>query len=410
MPFEAPAMLALAYLPALLLAAWRYGAEAVRARERNREYRDLVATLRAERRKARAQAKAQASFLSAASIGLRQPMHAVSLYLGALAAGPQTGAQQSELLARAQQSALSLEQLLRALLEVARLDAGAVRPEWQAVDLGALLRKTAAALAGEAAARGQHWRVAPCRMVVKADPALLARLLHLLLQNAMQHAGPCRVLLGCRRRAGRLAVQVLDSGRGIAPHLQQAIFETFSQHCGEAGQRGLGLHIAQRLAQLHGGSLELRARLGAGCCFSFDLEAAPCTQAPRPAATRGLAGALVVAVDDDRFSLDVLAGLLQRFGSTVVACTSGAQASTLLENSGRRPDLIVADYRLDGETGLDVIAALRDEFNYDIPALLATGHGEARHLEPAGLPVLPKPLSETELRAALHQLLNSKVE
>jgi len=404
-----PVVLAMDFLqlPLVLYMGWHYCALTRRQQRLGRERCQLVAALQAERATAQRQAASKASLLSAASHQLRQPMHALSLYLGALAGLHEPGPVRDSLLAHTRQSAQQLESLFQTLLEIGRLDAGAVRAEPQELQAGAALARAASAVNLRMGPQRQHLRLARCRALVQADPALLARLLGILLENALAHAGPCEVLLGCRRRGRRIVVQVIDNGRGIAPHWHAALLDGFHGEAGAGTQPGarlgLGLPVAQRLAALHGGSLALRSQAGRGSCFSFDLPLAAPRMAPSPCAVpaAALRGSLVVAVDDDPFCLELLAALLEGGGCTVIAAASTAAALEQLADLPRVPDFIVADYWLLGETGLETIEALRDEYNHAIPALLASGRADSGRLALAGFPVLRKPLREAELLEAL---------
>jgi two-component system, sensor histidine kinase len=208
---------------------------------------------------------------------------------------------------------------------------------------------------------------------------------------------------------------VYDTGLGIAAHEQQLVFEEFYQVGNRERDRskglGLGLAIVQRLTRLLSATLTMRSHLGRGSLFAFDLERAAPVELPalrvdrRATGNRDLSGRLIVVVDDEELILDAAQTLLKQWNCTVIAATSGREALRQLASCTRPPDVLLCDFRLrDGENGVAVTAALRNEFNTDIPALLITGDTnpeQIRAIAASGLSVLHKPLREDELNDAI---------
>jgi len=353
-------------------------------------------------------------FLAAASHDLRQPVHAFSLYLGALGA-LELPAQARLLSSKLYQCMHSMEGLFRALLDVSQLDAGAVRPELDVFDASTLLDRLRVEFEPQAQAKGLTLRVARCSAWVAGDRALTERILRNLLTNAVRYSERGKILLGCRRRGDRLRMAVYDTGIGIPLEDQQRVFEEFLQLGNPQRDRsrglGLGLSIVKRLARLLDLPLGLQSEPGRGSVFSIDLpmaEQAPRSSSSAPKSTVDsdeLAGLTVVVVDDELAILDATRSLMEAWGCEVVTASSGDEAITCLAGFSKPPDLVLCDYRLAGTmNGLEVIEKLREEFNMEFPAILVTGDTapeRLQQLEAGGLPVLHKPIEAQALRLAL---------
>jgi len=391
----------------------------VKAQELRFENLGLVDQLTGQIEAARSANLAKSRFLAAASHDLRQPMHALSLYLGGLA-GLDLSGQAKATLANAAQCAQTMDGMFRALLDISRLDAGAVQPELRDFPVAPLLERIRVEFEPQVRAKGLALRVVPSAAWVRGDSALLDRVLRNLMANAVRYTHQGKILIGCRRRAGALGIGVYDTGIGIPPGEQRLVFEEFYQVGNKERDRskgmGLGLAIVDRLAKLMQAKILLASQPGRGSAFGVELplaspgEAAPGLAAPRAAGPRrSFAGSLVAVIDDEEMILNATRSLLEQWDCTVVTAASGRKAMEQLSTSPRAPDAIVCDYRLrGGESGLSVIDALRHEFNEDIPALLITGDTgpeRLREIEASGLSVLHKPVQEQVLRDALGRLL-----
>ena len=241
-----------------------------------------------------------------------------------------------------------------------------------------------------------------------------------LLSNAIRYTAAGRVVLGCRRVAeGRLAIEVWDTGRGIPPDKLREVFREFIQldnpeRDREKG-RGLGLAIVERLSELMGHPVDVRSTLGRGSVFRVRVplgeveDAAGMESAEDAPGIASFDGRFAVIVDDDRKVLQAMEQMLTGWGFEVAAADSGAMVLAKLGSAQRRPDLLLCDYRLrNGESGIEVIRAIRDEFNAEIPAALITGDTGPERLKEArasGLPLLHKPLKASRMRALAGQLL-----
>lgn len=367
--------------------------------------------------------QAKSRFLAAASHDLRQPMHALNLYLGALTLH-QLPPSALPVLANVRLCAETMDEMFRALLDISQLDASIVQAEIGVFPIEQLLERVRTEFLPAAQAKGLALHVAPCSAFVKSDPVLLARILSNLMANAVRYTEHGKILVGCRRKGNQLQLAVYDTGPGIAPEHQAEVFEEFYQVGNPERDRrqglGLGLAIVQRLAVLLETRMTLVSRPGHGSMFALDL---PLVHAEnlllgRVMPTRGnegeLTGALVAVVDDEPVILDATRTLLEQWGCKVIAATSGSAAIEQLSLSSRVPAALLCDYRLRGnETGIDVINAIRNEYNENIPALLIsgdTGPQRVQEIQASGLTVLHKPVLDHILHAALAKLVNDKQE
>lgn len=370
--------------------------------------------LERQTRAAEAAGHAKSAFLAAASHDLRQPVHALGLFAGALALRP-LDEETRALLGRMTQAIGAIDQLLLALLDISRLDAGAVTPRIETVALGPLLDRLCDEYRVEAQIKGVELRAVATSLHVATDAVLLERVLRNLIGNAVRYTDHGRILVGCRPRAGTAVIAVHDTGPGIAPEHQARVFDEFFQVGNVERDRakglGLGLAIVRRTGELLGAPVALRSTPGKGSCFSiaFPIVPAPAVptlvQQPPPASGRSLD---ILVIDDERDVLDASLALVGALGHRASGATGIATALSAALDAERVPDLILCDYRLrDGENGLETIAALREEFNRDIPAILITGDTAPERLAEAaraGLEVLHKPVTADQLQRAVLQV------
>lgn len=360
---------------------------------------------------------AKTRFLAAASHDLRQPMHAIGLLVGLLKERANAPMEVEALAHKAQQSVHLMEDLFGSLLDISKLDAGAVQPDRTAVSLHALLAQIDQTWSPQAAAKGLRLRVRMCRGAVHSDAMLLGRIAHNLVANAVAYTRRGGVLVACRPRQGGWELQVWDSGPGIASEHQAAVFDEFMRLAapGEGRQGlGLGLSIVQRSAQVLGHAVRLASRPGRGSCFAVHMAAARTAPLAAPGTVpdawlSALKGAFVAVVDDDATSREATAALFMAQGCLVVSEAGAAGLLDELERHLRAPDLLLTDWRLGAQdTGQALLLALRARYDLPIPALLVTAD---TGLEPAaagaapGVVVLRKPVSARRLLVAAHELL-----
>lgn len=367
----------------------------------NEQLQEQVQELALRKDQAERANAAKSRFLATASHDLRQPMHSISLLIGLLRERVAL-ADPAGLAGMIQSSVDTMERLFGSLLDISRLDAGAVQPRWQEVDLDVLLERLDRTWAPQAQARGLRWVVhRPAHPVrLHTDPDLLERILSNLVSNALRYSVRGGVVVGSRPRGRVRRLEVADTGPGISPDLHDAVFEEFfrAAPAGDAADKGLGLglSIVRRSAAILGHSVALRSLVGRGTVVSVDV---PLSDTPTLNGTRDtepdeadaampaqvsatLTGAFVLVVDDDDMNLRALADVLRGAGCLVATATSADQAVAALDAHLRAPDLLICDLQLDGGgTGLDAISRVRKRLDDPVlPALLLTAQVD---LEPA---------------------------
>ena len=411
------AALTVAYLVAMPMIAWRTSRQLTEGLSLRFENQDLVEDLRRQKQIAETANLAKSSFLAAASHDLRQPVHALGLFIGALRQ------RRMDLVARdlvdnISQSVTSLDDLFASLLDISKLDAGIVEPQLEPVSVNLLLERLCREYEGEAAAKGVTLRRVSCSAVAHSDGVLLERILRNLLANAVRYTDTGKILVGCRRRSNDLTLEVWDTGSGVAPAEAGRIFDEFYQVGNPERDRakglGLGLAIVRRLAVLLDSQVTLASQPGSGSVFRLTVArltgvaANPAASDVVPVSTRSSARILVI--DDEIQIQRATAALLTSWGHHVV--TAGDVPEALALSEDQPPDLIICDYRLrGGETGIGAIEALRAHYRRDIAAMLITGDTAPARLAEAhagGLLLLHKPLPNAKLRAAVGNLLRTK--
>jgi signal transduction histidine kinase len=363
---------------------------------------------------AQAADRAKSRFLAAASHDLRQPLHALGLFAAQLPAHVRDheGVQLAD---RIRGSVESLESLLSALLDISKLDAGAVEPRPQAVALDPLFARLASDFAPIALENGLKLAIVPTRRVVRSDPVLLERILRNLVDNALKQTRAGGVVIGARPRGNEVAIEVHDSGPGIAAGERERVFEEFYQIGNPERDRarglGLGLAIVRRLAELLGHRVEVDSEPGRGSVFRIVARrddpppvAVPEAVAPPPGS---LAGRRILVVDDEA---DVRVGTASLLASWGGDCVAAATVDEALDRAGgRAPDAMIVDWRLAaGATGFDAVARLRAAFGAAIPALIVSGASapdDLARIKASGMPLLHKPVAPAKLRSAIAFLL-----
>ena len=297
---------------------------------------------------------AKTRFLAAASHDLRQPLHALGLLVAQLDGDPRRS-ERRRIVAQVGAAVAGMNELFSALLDVSKLDAGAVKPDITAFPIDPLLRKIESMFAPLARAKSLRLRVPSSTGWVRSDPVLLERILLNLVSNAVRYTRRGGIVVGCRRGRDILRLEVWDSGIGIAEDQRQNIFREFYQVAdatGGAGGLGLGLAIVDRLCRLLGHPISLASAPGKGSRFSVVLTLAPAQVQPvLPApplqiVLQPLASKLVVVIDDDPLVLDGVGGLLRGWGCEVWVSTSSSGTLARLRKARRQPDLIICDYHL----------------------------------------------------------------
>jgi signal transduction histidine kinase/CheY-like chemotaxis protein len=363
---------------------------------------------------------AKSRFLAAASHDLRQPMHALSLFTGSLR--DEVGGQDRAriLLDRIQSSVDSLVRMFDAVLDISRLDAGAIEREVRDFPVQKLLTRLDTLISPLAIDRGLRFSVVASSAWIRSDPALLERILQNLASNAIRYTSEGGVVIGCRRHAHALSIEVWDSGPGIAREHRAEIFQEFVQLEKPKRDRGkglgLGLAIVERMAGLLGHPIRLRSVPEHGSVFAVEVPYGdPARELVVPAeiqhAFEPFAGVRVAVIDDEPEVVDATTRLLERWGCVVMGAGSEAEMLELLSRETKGPDLLICDYCLpNGEDGLSAIRNVRVTAGKDIPAVLISGDTAPELAETArarGIDMLHKPVAPARLRQVMRRLVST---
>ena len=353
--------------------------------------------------------RGKSRFLAAVSHDLAQPLNAAHLFVHALAPRLEHGPHR-EALANIDGALVSAEGLLAGLLDISRLDAGGMEPKPQAFAIDDLLGHLAAEFGVLAEQKGLVLERVPTSAWVFTDPQLLRRVLQNFLGNAVRYTARGRILIGCRRRGDTLAVEVWDTGPGIAEGDQKLIFEEF-RRLDKGGQGlGIGLAIAERVARLLGLPLKLRSWPGQGTVFSIEVPRAtpvPADAVAIPEATPEPPRSRVLVVDNDPDVLRGMQALLGGWGCDVLAARDGDEAAARVAEAGV-PDLLLLDFHLDaGQTGLMLRERLAGLMPERPCVVITADHGpEVRDaIAAAGCQLLHKPLKPLALKSMMSRLL-----
>ncbi|MDR3369618.1 hybrid sensor histidine kinase/response regulator [Rhodoferax sp.] len=364
---------------------------------------------------------AKSRFLAAASHDLRQPTHALGLFVSRLAQLPHD-ARTGELIHNLDASVRAMQNLLDGLLDISRLEARAVQVNKQPFAVSVLFEQLQQDLSEQAAEKGLRLRVRPTSLWVMSDATLIYRVLLNLVGNALSYTVRGGVLVVARQRAsGLVELQVWDSGIGIAPEHQQVVFDEFFQVANVARDRtkglGLGLNIVQRTIRLLDHSLALNSQSGRGTRFVLTLPGSPsqCGVNEGPpkdtAVSDDLRGKWALVVEDDALAGSALVGLLDSWGMRVSQAYGSADALQRLAD-GLIPEVIISDYRLhEGCDGIELVQCLRQRLGSATPACLISGDTDAglmQSAQSAGLTLLHKPVRPAKLRSLLRHLLTDQ--
>ena len=361
---------------------------------------------------------AKSRFLAVASHDLRQPLHAFGLFIAQMRTDLDK-VERDRVVDNADAAVSDMNELFDALLDISKLDADAVAASPSEFPVADILHRLETNFAGAARQKGLSLRIVPSRAWLRTDFILLERILLNLVSNAVRYTETGGIVVGCRRRAGALRIEVWDSGPGIPADQRQKIFDEFVRlrdwERDRPGGLGLGLAIVERLCRILAHPIELDSIVGKGSRFTVTVPQAPARSVAlqQSASTRVpldvFNGDIVLVVDDDALALDGMGGLLRSWGCRVVAAGSDTVALTSLDGNGPRPDLIICDFHLsDGRTGVDAIELLRRQLGAEIPALLIsgdTGQDDSHKAHASGLQVLRKPVSPMMLRTMLVRYL-----
>lgn len=407
------AVLALIWIVVMMLLARSFGRILLGSLQLQYENLDLANDLRRQKDLAEAANVAKSRFLASASHDLRQPVHALGMFVGALRDRP-LDQESRRLVGQIENSVGALDSLFAAILDISRLDAGVIETHAQAFPIQMLLERICRDEAPAAERKGIALRLMRCSLNVQTDPILLERVLRNLVSNAVRYTERGGVIVGCRR-GSRLSVEVWDSGCGISADQQDLIFQEFYQVGNSERDRtkglGLGLAIVRRLTRILDIPMVLQSRPERGSGFKLSVALADRGQVlvePPPEVAASHRPLMILVVDDEAAIQEAMHTLLTAWGHTVIVAGSCAEMLSRTRDLLMSPDVIISDYRLrDGENGIATIERLRSEFNDDTPGILITGDTAPDRIREATASdcfLMHKPVSNSRLRAAIINL------
>jgi signal transduction histidine kinase len=385
-----------------------------RVRDRTEELTRLNSELALAKSAAEDASTSKTRFLAAASHDILQPLNAARLYVTSLVER-QSGGEDSRLVENIDDSLEAIEEIIGALLDISRLDAGAMTTSITSFKFGDLMRSLEIEFAPIARAKGLKLTFVPCSLPVQSDRLLLRRLLQNLISNAIKYTLQGRVLVGCRRRGESLQIGIYDTGVGIPLLRRGEIFKEF--HRLEQGARiarglGLGLSIVERLARVLGHGIALDSNRSGGSFFSVTVPTAKAINhtaavtSATPLAKTPISGSLIVCIENDAAILDGMKTLLKGWDAEVIAVTDPESAIAAIEAANKRVTGLLVDYHLDRGNGVAAIRDIRRKFGETIPAILITADRSPQVRAAAreeNIAVLNKPVKPASLRALLGQ-------
>jgi signal transduction histidine kinase/CheY-like chemotaxis protein len=360
---------------------------------------------------------AKSRFLAMASHDLRQPLHALGLFIAQLRTPLRSG-ERTRTIELVDATRKEMDEMFNSLLDMSRLDAGILTPKLTEFPIARLLQKIETTFDQATLAKGLRLRVRRSDSWVRSDAMLLERILLNLVSNAVRYTLRGGIIVGCRRRGEMLRIEVWDSGPGIPEDQKQNIFGEFFQLAAPERYRygglGLGLAIVDRLRLLLNHQIDLASTVGRGSRFAILVpmadECVTSTEpidSPHPVAF-AVEGRVILVIADAPIVQEGTGGLLGKWGYSVLTAGSDEAALIQLAERQQRPDLIISDYHLaSGKTGIRAIEQINAAFGSSIPAILISGDTAPEPLRDAkdrGYILLHKPVDPMRLRAVMQEL------
>jgi len=350
-------------------------------------------------------------FLALASHDVLQPLNAAKLYVSALEEQDLSDSAHA-IIKKLGHSVTSSETLIGTLLDIARLDQGEMKPDFESIDVRDLLSPLVDEMAMGAKEKGLGFKavIRPCW--VRADKTYLYRITQNLLSNAVKYTEKGRVLFVVKSIKNTVHFKILDTGIGISSDKKDSIFGDFFR-ANESKEHGigLGLGVVRRLSLQLNSDIKVTSQIGKGSCFTFTLEKAESkevlNEATKPRSTT-FTGMDVLCVDDQRENLDAMQTLLQKWGINVVLANNWEDALKICETI--QPQILLMDYQLSHDmekNGLALIEEIRHRLNIVMPAALITATPDeslVTQCKAQGVNFLAKPLKPAKLRALLQSM------
>jgi len=379
-------------------------------------YSDLEGKVEERTRQLEAANQAKSRFVAVASHDLRQPLHALGLFVEQLQ-GKLRPSERAHIVSRIKDALSAMNELFSALLDISKLDAGVTPVNITVFPVAQLLAHAETTFAGAAREKELTFRALPSDAWVRSDFILLQQIVFNLVHNALRYTRDGGIRVGCRKRGDQLRIEVWDSGIGIPPDQHDKIFGEFYR-LGEPDRDrraglGLGLAIVDRLCRLLGHPIEVKSTVGKGSVFAVTVPLAPADKraieasiVPRAQPSLSF-DKLVLVIDDDPLVLEGMSGIFRQWGCRVITADSDSKALKSAAEQDDLPDLIISDYHLaNGRTGIETIEWLRGELSAPIPAFLISGDTDPATLHEAkvkGFHLLHKPVNPVALRAMFNQ-------
>ncbi|MEM6512004.1 MAG: PAS domain S-box protein [Pseudomonadota bacterium] len=382
--------------------------------ERDRMEKQIIAA----RQEAERANKANTAFLAAASHDLRQPVQALSLLNGALRRTVQDERALS-MIESQENSLTAMTNLLNSLLDISRLDAGAITPEFEEFPMFRVVDRLAAEFGRQAHHKGLAFSAATCPTVVRSDPSMLGEILQNLVSNAIRYTEEGVVTITCAHVEDRCRLEVRDTGVGIAEDELETIFQEFNQGSSKTATKegfGLGLAIVRRMADLLDVRVHVKSEPGIGSSFTLEIPAVEMQldsreEQPKVRPDPGQSSGLILLIEDNVNVSDAWAMLLESEGYTVRQATSTPETVALFNTLDETPSLVISDFHLaENSTGVGAIRAVRERFECSVPAFIVSGDtskvvSDARPIENCKL--FRKPINTDELLDAARLAVDS---
>ena len=378
--------------------------------ERKRMEMEIIAA----RQSAERAQNANTAFLAAASHDLRQPVQALSLLNGALRRTVKDE-RALEMIEHQEHSLTAMTNLLNSLLDISRLDAGAVTPEIEDFPMQRLIDRLSAEFGRQASHKGLEFHSEPCAATVSSDPNLLSEIIQNLVQNAIRYTDRGGIQMTCDCRGDICRLEVTDTGIGIEEDQLDMIFQEFHQAKAPGASKegfGLGLAIVRRLADLLRHDVTVESTPGKGSSFAVSMPVVRGKRSSTADETADMPGdpaagaGVVVLIEDDVNVANAWGLLLEAEGYQVATAASAPEANAIIKHLDTVPSLLISDFHLlDGSTGVEAVSGIREYYDENIPAFIVSGDTtkvvkKARPLDNCTL--MSKPVNTARLLAAAH--------
>lgn len=364
---------------------------------------------------------AKSRFLATASHDLRQPLQAMDM-LNSVLAKRIDDPKSLMMIADQGLGITAMKELLNALLDISKLDAGAVQPRIADIRTDDLLQLMQAEFTQQAEEKNLELCIVPCSVTIRSDASLLEGIIRNLLSNAIKYTETGKVLLGCRRQGSLLRIEVWDTGPGIPQDKLKEIFKEFRQLNNPARERsmglGLGLAIVERTARLLEHAIEVKSTPGKCSMFAVTVPSTELRQKVKPSQQETLKekenahSKKVFVIEDDALVRKTIVMFLEQSNYHVTAVANGNEALEKLARNGPRPDIVITDHRLPGDiTGARLIELIRNSLGRDIPAIILTGDTSLDIIQEAechDCVLLHKPVNGDELTSHISSLLEEE--